>query len=299
MQIKTIEKAIREKIEAWMSTINDEILRENVKKHVIVTGGCIVSMFDGKPVNDYDVYIEDMNTLTSLAKYYTQNDHRIWVMDGRIKEKLEAELSEQYKGKGIDAIYNATAVAIRNLHPHQVRLFFGGDAFRKVEEIPAEGSYQPLFFSANAITLSDNIQLVCRFCGDIAFIHENFDFVHATNYFTFKSGLVTNIKALESFITKQLSYQGSKYPLTSILRMKKFVERGWRINAGEVLKIMFQISELDLKNPDVLEEQLIGVDVAYFDTLVNILRGKETQNMTSKYLNEIINRVFNSAEDTR
>ena len=37
---------------------------------------------------------------------------------------------------------------------------------------------------------------------------------------------------------------------------------------------MFQISKLDLTNVDILEEQLIGVDVAYFDKLITILRIK-------------------------
>lgn len=39
-----------------------------------------------------------------------------------------------------------------------------------------------------------------------------------------------------------------------------------------MLKMMFQISEFDLKNPDVFEEQLIGVDVAYFSALIEALR---------------------------
>jgi hypothetical protein len=44
--------------------------------------------------------------------------------------------------------------------------------------------------------------------------------------------------------------------------MKKFIQRGWTVN-GRNLKMLFQVSELDLKNIEVLEEQ-IGVDVAYF-----------------------------------
>jgi hypothetical protein len=96
--------------------------------------------------------------------------------------------------------------------------------------------------------------------------------VHATNYFTFEEGLVTNVAALESILTKSLRYQGSLYPLTSVIRMKKFIQRGWTVNAGEILKMLFQVSELDLKNIEVLEEQLIGVDVAYFSLLITVLR---------------------------
>jgi hypothetical protein len=86
--------------------------------------------------------------------------------------------------------------------------------------------------------------------------------------------------------------------LTSIIRMKKFLLRGWTINAGEMLKAMFQISELDLKNPDVLEEQLIGVDVAYFATLIDVLRGVNPESITASYLSTIIDRVFNEYEET-
>lgn len=64
-----------------------------------------------------------------------------------------------------------------------------------------------------------------------------------------------------------------------------------------MLKMMFQVSELDLKDIDVLEEQLIGVDVAYFSTLVDILRGVDIESITAQYLCTIIDRVFNEAED--
>jgi hypothetical protein len=76
--------------------------------------------------------------------------------------------------------------------------------------------------------------------------------------------------------------------------MKKFILRGWSISAGEILKIMFQISELDLKDPCVLEEQLVGVDVAYFDTLINILRGTDSEKIDSNFLNTVIDKVFNT-----
>jgi hypothetical protein len=49
--------------------------------------------------------------------------------------------------------------------------------------------------------------------------------------------------------------------------MKKFIQRGWTVN-GRNPKMLFQVSELDLKNIEVLEEQLIGVDVAYFSLLI-------------------------------
>jgi hypothetical protein len=55
---------------------------------------------------------------------------------------------------------------------------------------------------------TEDLQIVLRFSGNVTQIHKTFDFVHATNYFTFEEGLVTNV-AVESILTKSLRYQGS------------------------------------------------------------------------------------------
>ena len=62
---------------------------------------------------------------------------------------------------------------------------------------------------------------------------------------------------------------------------------------------MFQISQLDLSDPDVLEEQLIGVDIAYFELLINALGNKKSSEnfeLSSKYFNELVDRIFNENE---
>lgn len=297
MQIKTVRKNIENKMEDWLSTIvenpDTKNLRSRVRKNILVSGGSITSMLLNEEVNDYDVYIQDMDVLIELVKYYTNTYPNIEVLDGRKKTKYLSHLNENQK----TIIYR---IVIENLKSDQVKLYFtdknGGYAtdFNINKE---NTGYVPLFFSPNAISLSNNIQIITRFNGDAETIHKTFDYIHATNYFTFKEGLVTNKEALESIITKQLKYQGSLYPLTSILRMKKFIKRNWNINAGEVLKIMFQISELNLKSPNILEDQLIGIDVAYFSKLIEILRSAPDEKITSHYLNTLIDKVFNEATE--
>jgi hypothetical protein len=96
--------------------------------------------------------------------------------------------------------------------------------------------YQVAFFSQNAISLTEDLQIVLRFSGNVTQIHKTFDFVHATNYFTFEEGLVTNVAALESILTKSLRYQGSLYPLTSVIREE--IHTTWTVNAGEILNVV-------------------------------------------------------------
>lgn len=302
MQIKTIKKTISNKLTEWLSTISDESLRTELKKNILVSGGSITSMLLNEPVNDYDIYIKNMDTLIKLTKYYVDPHTGVSILDGRKKQQYVDAILKDYNESDIMNVTNSYSIAVRNLKDNQVKLFFDSDkGGKKLNEDVKESdlNYHVLFLSPNAISLSNDIQIVIRFHGDNKAIHETFDFMHATNYFTFEDGLVTNIQALESILTKQLKYQGSLYPLTTIIRIKKFLKRGWNINAGEMLKVMFQISELNLKNPDVLEEQLIGVDVAYFGKLIEILRGIEglEYKMTSSYLNTIIDKVFNDFDE--
>lgn len=307
MQTKTISKVIKKKLTEWLETITDEKLRDKVKENILVSGGSITSMFLNLPVNDYDIYIQDRDVLMELVKYYV-NDYRsnILILDGKNKEE---HIHPQSSLDRVESIEGAFSSSMRNLKDDQIKLFITtGNGGLKVNELIEKDklNYTPLFFSPNAISLSNQLQIVIRFFGNAEQIHKTFDFIHATNYFTFKEGLVINKEALESTLTRQLKYQGSHYPVTSIIRAKKFLKRGWNINAGELLKIMFQISLLDLQNPDVLEEQLLGVDVAYFDRLIIILRSihnkkKEDLNidrlMTPEYFNELIDKVFNESED--
>ena len=291
MKIKTIRKIITHKLNDWVDTL-PKGLAEIVKPEIVVSGGCITSMLLKEPINDFDIYIKDVKVLEALANHYYLGN----VLNGNKRDEyLEdypdiAELQDFFT----DGFASEPYVRIFNLKPGQIKLDIKSRGERvtlKPEEMNA-GLYKVAFLSQNAISLTDDLQIVLRFSGSVGDIHSTFDFVHATNYFTYEDGLVTNPRALESIITKELKYQGSKYPVTSIIRMKKFIGRGWTMNAGEILKMVFQCGELNLKDPFILEEQLIGVDVAYFATLINILRGTAPELLTTGYLHRMIDEVF-------
>ena len=153
--------------------------------------------------------------------------------------------------------------------------------------------FRPVFLSTNAITLSGRVQIVLRFYGDPDQLHENYDFVHCMNYWVaHDSELVLRQSALESLLAKELRYVGSKYPVCSVIRLRKFIARGWTINAGQILKMLMQTSELDLTDPVVLEDQLTGVDAAYFLELMTKVKENNPEKVNAAYLVEIIDRMF-------
>lgn len=297
MQLKTINTIIKKKMDEWTQSL-PEALREEVKAEILVSGGCIASMFLQEDINDFDVYIQSQDTLMKLAKHYAELKN-LNVLDGRLKDEYMKR--DEGNAKALDELNIQTqrVVEINSLVSDQVRLDIPdhGYAYNPIKDKDGkQDPFQLAFLSPNAISLTNKLQIVLRFSGTAEEIHKNFDFIHATNYWTYEDGVVTNEKALISLLTKQLFYQGSLFPLTSIIRMKKFVLRKWKISAGELLKIMWQISELDLHDPIVLKQQLIGVDIAYFAKLLEILSGKESEEWDSMFVSDSIDTVFNDSE---
>lgn len=171
------------------------------------------------------------------------------------------------------------------------------DAVSAEELVKNQEDYRPVFLSTNAITLSGQVQLVIRFYGEPEQIHKNYDFVHCTNYYDLGKGELTLLPAaLEALMAKELKYVGSKYPLCSIIRTRKFIKRGFTINAGQYFKMCFQLNKLDLTDVDVLEDQLVGVDSAYFMTLISALRDKISADSNFQieegYVASIIDKIF-------
>lgn len=278
MKAKTIKKVLSKKHSDFVESIQDEYVRDLVKKNSIITGGSIVSMLLNEPVNDYDYYFTDKETTKAVAEYFVNKFNQTSKYSATVKDE-EGRISIFLRSKGIAG---------------DVEINEDGNI---VEEKENE-EYKVNFLSSNAITLTDKVQLVVRFYGDAENIHKNYDFIHATCWWRSKdSHLELPQQALESIITRELVYQGSKYPLASIFRAKKFILRGWNINAGQYLKMALQLNDMDLTNVKTLEEQLTGVDAAYFIEIIHLIKERQGKDENFKtdtaYLIEVVNRVFN------
>jgi len=297
MKAKTIRRILAKKINEWTETIEDPDVRLLAKRNTIVTGGCIASMLLRERVNDYDLYFRNHETVKALADYYVkkflenpsprfQNKSlKIYVEDENKRVKVIVK-SAGIVGENTENNYNYFE---QDPNPNNAE-----DFIEQAMEVSEEKEpYRAVFLSTNAITLSNSIQLVLRFYGEPEEIHKNYDFTHCTNYWTsWDNKLTLRKKALEALLTKELRYTGSLYPLCSIFRTRKFIQRGWSINVGQYLKMVMQLQELDLSDIAVLEDQLTGVDIAYFMEVLDKLREKDSKKVDSTYLIKIIDRMF-------
>lgn len=328
MNEKNIKKHLNGKFKDWLESIDDEKLRDNVSKNAIITGGCIVSLLQNEKVNDYDIYFTNAHTVIEVCKYYTKKFNLL------LKENDEEEIpfiiqhnDNNYVYKNGDYVTEEGDDIGTNIMPEE-GVIINSDTYKEREEIDIDSDrvhiyikssgiakfpehifenkedinipkYYPKYITSNAITLSDKIQLITRFYGSAVEIHKNFDFVHVTNYWeSDKNKLKLKKPALQSILTKELRYVGSLYPVCSVIRTRKFINREWNINAGEYLKMLFQVSQLDLSDVEVLKEQLIGVDTLYFEMLIDRLKEMKKKNSQFKleydYLVRVTDKIFNN-----
>lgn len=316
LKAKTIKSIIRRKLDAWLDTITDEGLRDQCRKEAVVTGGCIASMLLGEPVNDFDVYFRTKKTVKAVADYYVKDFLARKKKQGGIQIECYVEELKDSAGKdrvriviksaGVANVDQGDDYAYFEARPDHEAGQYVGEAFDPLSDVKdlADGvkeemtggdvsPYSAAFLSSNAISLSGKVQLVLRFYGDPDTIHESYDFIHCMNYYeSGQSSLTLRPEALEALLSRTLVYRGSQYPLCSVIRSRKFVERGWRINAGQYLKMAMQISKLDLTDHVTLEEQLTGVDVAYFAEVIEKIKDKNPERVDAAYLTEIIDRMF-------
>lgn len=307
MKAKTVNAILCKKFDEWIDSITDERVKKLANNNTIITGGCIASMLLREKINDFDLYFANKDTALAVAQYYVSEFKKN--PPPKYKNTKPVDIDVRFVDERIKVYVKSAGIAGEN-NESEYRYFEQGsidptspEPDEYVEEAMAivnasreedtGPKYRPIFLTSNAITLSHDIQLIFRFFGPADEIHENYDFIHCTNYWESSTRKLTlRQPALEALLARELRYVGSKYPICSVIRTRKFIQRGWSINAGQYLKMAMQISKLNLNDPSVLEDQLCGVDFAYFREIIEKLKEHNPNAVDSTYLAEIIDRLF-------
>jgi hypothetical protein len=293
----TIIRMLRNKVEEWLddaqltpSEIND------IRPNVIVTGGAIASMLMGENPSDYDIYFRDKKTALQIARHYCKVYTSNTGPNPRVLERKVLNIRGEMEDRIVFWIQSA-GIAMEDQKDYQYFEYQDPDLVTEfLEQLDSKQKIKRVhgikFFSDNALTLHGKVQLVIRFYGEPAEIHRNFDFVHATCSFDCGTGnLSLPPDAMRSILSKTLMYSGSLYPIATLFRLRKFYERGWRISAGQLLKIAMQISRIDLNDPNVLREQILGVDVAYMREILAYLKD-HPERIDTTYVMQLIDKIF-------
>lgn len=293
MNSKNIAKSLKSKLDNWCKHIDDKAVITAIQENALITGGALVSLLNGEEPHDYDIYFRTKESCLLIAQYYANK----W---NESHPELVEILENENTGR-ITAFIRSSGIAVEEgesaIDDETEPLEYEVEQMVEDNSTEEKPRYRPRYFSANAISLSDKIQLVIRFYGEADEIHKNYDFIHCTCSYDYKANKVNlPARALEAIINKELYYCGSKYPLCSIIRSRKFIQRGWSINAGQYLKMCLQLNEFDLTNMEVFADQITGVDSAYFSKAIEYVKAKQEDDpnliIDNSYLIEVINRIF-------
>jgi len=321
-----IRKILRNKISKWINSIEDPEVRKIAEENTIVAGGAICSLLEGSSPNDYDLYFKTKEATLTIASYYAKKFIELRQKEGKLTERhykpvvktitrknIRGEIEERVvvwiQSSGVVSEDEESNYEYFETMPEEYTEDFieslistdidEDDPVQMAQELLKDKKqkkpiYRPVFITENAISLSDHIQLVIRFFGEPDKIHDNYDYVHAMNYYDYDQNILgLKQEAVEAILSKTLIYKGSLYPIASLFRIRKFINRGWRITAGQMLKIVMQLNKVDLTDKEILQEQLIGVDQAYMIQLLKAIQSTDdAQKIDATYIIQLIDSIF-------
>ncbi|WCF11539.1 hypothetical protein NDS46_31780 (plasmid) [Paenibacillus thiaminolyticus] len=264
-----MKRKLRKAADHFFESITDEKIKDIFKEQSYIAGGAIASLVNGEEPKDYDFYFKTLEACYQVLEYFL----------GKVdSDCCKIDISDEGK----------LSICVP-------------DGIYEVEK--GVGKYQPIVITTNAITLSDGVQLIHRFIGCPETIVENFDFQHTKGIYDYKEDqLMIPIEVLDVIQKKKVVYTGSSYPLASLIRTRKFIRRGWRIDAGQYLKMAIEINKLNLTDPIILQEQLIGVDLLYFSNFLHMLEARDigllrSQDEECQILFSLIEQAFSDEEE--
>ncbi|MFA5433075.1 MAG: hypothetical protein WC319_09450 [Candidatus Paceibacterota bacterium] len=92
----------------------------------------------------------------------------------------------------------------------------------------------------NAINLNNKIQIITKYYGQPEKLIDNFDWAHIKSYYT--GGILHLCPDFYQYIVeKDLVYTGSEYPLSSLLRTRKFIKKGWHVSTKTMVHITLDV----------------------------------------------------------
>lgn len=179
------------------------------------------------------------------------------------------------------------------------------DGFRKGwMELP-DKEVKRLFNSDSAETWEKNgvnIQLIKKIYGTPKEIINQFDFtICMCAYDPINDKFVMHDNFLNHLAMKLVYYNPGKYPINSLYRMKKYMEKGYNVPAVEIIKIALTINNLKMENYRDLRDQLEGIDTVLLADITDALMEKKDIKYefteALEFMNKILDEKFNKINE--
>lgn len=274
LQYTKSKEVIDRNIKAWAKSIRDCTLQDRVLEafkigDLYVTGGSVLSAITGSKLNDFDVYCSDPELVRDIVKYFNTDAEMVSVIPR----------GSEYAEEGL--------LFVEGIDP-DMEGFIDLDS----QVATSTGSKKDCalaYRSSSAYSFNNGVQLITRFVGSPEQIHKFFDFTICKGVY-FAGEFYIKPEHLQHVAERQLVYDGSMYPLATLFRIPKYLNRGYRIRHLTQVKIAVQLSELNLGNPKVLRDQLNGVDQVYTKHLLEAF--EKLSDLSTSFICSLIDEML-------
>lgn len=264
-------------LENFFETAPDEI-REKIRGKFFLAGGTLSSILTNEEVNDYDIYFTEYEALDAYMKAIAKKyDDITW------KPRYVYRNSNNKNG---EVTITTTVMDVSD------DLYLQG-----VSNDPNYSSCDDsIFISENAVTFENKFQVIFRFIGEPEVITEQFDFDHCCAYIKHEcnKGLVVPNHTIKSLMTKELKVRGTKYPIDTIHRSRKYIERGYTLDIVEMLKLVMAINDLSLRDTMVFRDQMIGIDALYLRAFIETIDSGDVEIGNSESIFDILREAYDA-----
>lgn len=146
-----------------------------------------------------------------------------------------------------------------------------------------------------------NIQIIKKEVGEPEDMVDRFDFTVCQAIYDFKENKMIMVnRFLRDLAKKELIFTGSKYPLASLYRVKKYMEKGFHISGIELIKLALTVQNIDIDNEAELGEHIAGFDIMILRDLLNELEEDNDyvyENFIEKLNDYLKNSVYKDLEE--
>jgi hypothetical protein len=231
-----------------------------------IAGGAITSIAKEKNPKDYDLFFTNeesiSKTIRTLVRY----------ANVELDFKVEADPINPNLKRGV--LHSTTSMRVEEVID-SLNLWLKERDNNRIS-----------YVSKNAITLKNGLQIIFRFIGEPKEVFTTFDYEHCKIYWRpsplgFSLGKVHfEGKSLESITKNELIYtNNSRFVLSALSRLNKFVKRGWGITTSSLLALAVSAGKIDWSDSKILEEELLGIYGIDNKTLSLILKSCTTESV--------------------
>jgi len=223
---------------------------KEIAPNIFLSGGAILSAIKNEKARDLDFFIETpeaaavvFELIESINYHALKNLKLVFEKDSINPKITRGRIVSTEEEKTVSEVITANNKYLASLKFRGLR---------------------PVYVSNNAITMNNGVQFIFRFIGKPEDVFTTFDYEHCKTYFKLDPVAPKNPvflgSSLKSIATNELQFSGNtRFILSAMLRMNKFIRRGWYVPATTSIEIAASALEINWSSLEVVEEELTGV----------------------------------------